>query len=145
MRTYFETNYKTARKVVEDLLIEEIIEKSFMNKYAGGENDNMAKTLLDIKDKLIELSKKKDEMSAFDRQKEIIEGFAGTTSSIKNLYFGKKENEQKVARIYNTIMLSEDKYSEKREALLEQLEFIRQSEKEAQRLLTSSCSPTCSA
>lgn len=137
VRTYFETNYKTTRKVVEDLLIEEIIEKSFMNKYAGGENDNMAKTLLDIKDKLIELSKKKDEMSAFDRQKEIIEGFAGTTSSIKNLYFGKKENEQKVARIYNTIMLSEDKYSEKREALLEQLEFIRQSEKEAQRLRDS--------
>ena len=30
VRTYFETNYKTARKVVEDLLIEEIIEKAYL-------------------------------------------------------------------------------------------------------------------
>jgi len=29
VRTYFETNYRTTRKVIEDLLIEEIIEKSF--------------------------------------------------------------------------------------------------------------------
>ena len=32
VRTYFESNYKTSRKVVEDLLIEEIIQKSFNNK-----------------------------------------------------------------------------------------------------------------
>ena len=32
VRTYFESNYRTSRKVVEDLLIEEIIEKSFNNK-----------------------------------------------------------------------------------------------------------------
>ena len=32
VRTYFETNYKTTRKVVEDLLIEEIIQKSFNNQ-----------------------------------------------------------------------------------------------------------------
>ena len=29
VRAYFETNYRTTRKVVEDLLIEEIIQKSF--------------------------------------------------------------------------------------------------------------------
>ena len=60
VRTYFETNYRTSRKVVEDLLIEEIIQKSFNNKLAVTDDEGkMAKTLLDIKDKLIELSKNK--------------------------------------------------------------------------------------
>ena len=65
VRTYFENNYKTTRKVVEDLLIEEIIEKSYNNrirKDSGADDEEMAKTLLDIKDKLIELSKRKSEM-----------------------------------------------------------------------------------
>lgn len=62
VRTYFETNYRTSRKVVEDLLIEEIIQKSFNNKLAVTDDEGkMAKTLLDIKDKLIELSKKTKE------------------------------------------------------------------------------------
>ena len=30
VRTYFESHYRTTRKVVEDLLIEEIIQKAFM-------------------------------------------------------------------------------------------------------------------
>ena len=60
VRTYFETHYKTTRKVIEDLLIEEIIEKAFLVKTEQSDvNEDMAKTLLDIKDKLVELSKKK--------------------------------------------------------------------------------------
>src|SRR5574344_1485713 len=49
VRTYFETNYKTTRKVVEDLLIEEIIQKSFKNRTVSEDADEtMAKTLMDI-------------------------------------------------------------------------------------------------
>lgn len=59
VRTYFESNYKTSRKVVEDLLIEEIIQKSFNNKLSVDNDEGMmAQTLMDIKDKLVELSKK---------------------------------------------------------------------------------------
>lgn len=89
VRTYFETNYKTTRKVVEDLLIEEIIEKSFVNKYSDENGkDNLAETLLNIKDKLLELSEKKEEINNYDRQIEIINGFAERVSSVKQLYKG---------------------------------------------------------
>ena len=63
VRTYFESNYKTSRKVVEDLLIEEIIQKSFNNKLSVDNDEGMmAQTLMDIKDKLVELSKKHSQL-----------------------------------------------------------------------------------
>ena len=68
VRTYFESNYKTTRKVVEDLLIEGIIEKSYNNKIRKGEEDDlqMAKTLLDIKSKIIELAGRREEINNYD-------------------------------------------------------------------------------
>lgn len=87
VRTYFENNYKTTRKVVEDLLIEEIIEKSFRNKYdSSDEEELLAKTLLNIKDKLIELSRKKDEINNFDRQNQAIDAFYQRINTIKAMY-----------------------------------------------------------
>lgn len=69
VRTYFENNYKTGRKVVEDLLIEEIIQKSFRNQIGSDTGEEgMARTLLDIKSRIIELSRRKEEINAFDRQ-----------------------------------------------------------------------------
>ena len=61
VRTYFENNYKTTRKVVEDLLIEEIIEKAFLVKTERDEDgsESMAKMLMDIKEQLTVLAKKK--------------------------------------------------------------------------------------
>ena len=50
-RTYFETNYRTTRKVVEDLLIEEIIQKSFRLRGGLESDDSMSKTLLEMKAK----------------------------------------------------------------------------------------------
>ena len=95
VRTYFETNYKTSRKVVEDLLIEEIIQKSFNNKL-GVENDEgeMAKTLLDIKDKLVELSKKRSEMNGYDNQVLAMCEFAKQILTFEDIY-SKKEQLQK--------------------------------------------------
>ena len=104
VRTYFETNYKTTRKVVEDLLIEEIIQKSFVNQTeTTGETDYMAKTLLDIKDKLLELSAKKEDIQSFDRQIEVIDGFTSRVQSIKQLYFGREDITESILKCFNTV------------------------------------------
>lgn len=134
VRTYFETNYRTTRKVVEDLLIEEIIQKSFVSKYGAVEEDTMAQTLLDIKDKLIELSQKKSRISDYDRQQEIIEAFIGRTAMVKNMYFDKDNLEGQVCRLYNTVSGKEEKYNEDKQALITKLEEIRESVKELSRL-----------
>lgn len=84
VRTYFENNYKTGRKVVEDLLIEEIIQKSFNNQIGNHtDDDSMAKTLLDIKDKIIELSRRKEEISTFDRQISLMQELSGQIIGFK--------------------------------------------------------------
>lgn len=95
VRTYFETNYKTSRKVVEDLLIEEIIQKSFNNRL-GVDNDEgkMAQTLMDIKDKLLELSKKHARISGYDSQMAVIENFAEYVGTFLEVY-DKKESLEK--------------------------------------------------
>lgn len=77
VRTYFETNYRTARKVVEDLLIAEIIQRSYHSRIGeSGREDDMAKTLVDIKDKLAELARKKEQISNYDRQIAALNGFS---------------------------------------------------------------------
>lgn len=103
VRTYFETHYKTTRKVVEDLLIEEIIEKAFLVKTEQNDvNEDMAKTLLDIKDKLVELSKKKSEIANYDRETELMHLLEGKVSSFLSLY----EEKDKVAGILADIYVT---------------------------------------
>ena len=98
VRTYFESNYKTTRKVVEDLLIEEIIQKSFQNRYNNrNEEDVMAKTLLDIKDKLLELSGRKEEIHNYDRQMELLDNFSDRIKGIRQLYVGMDALENELA------------------------------------------------
>lgn len=100
VRTYFENNYKTTRKVVEDLLIEEIIEKSYNNRIrkdsSSGDDEEMAKTLLDIKDKLIELSKRKGEMGRYDEQIALLEHFGGKLHDFTEVFSGRQEIELKL-------------------------------------------------
>ncbi len=103
VRTYFETNYKTARKVVEDLLIEEIIQKSFNNTVEEAGGDVMANTLMEIKDQLIELSKKKADISGFDFQTEALENFIERVESLKAVYAGREDLNESIARSYVTI------------------------------------------
>lgn len=103
VRTYFETHYKTTRKVVEDLLIEEIIEKAFLVKTEQNDvNEDMAKTLLDIKDKLVELSKKKSEIANYDKEMELMHLLEGRVSSFLELYEQKDKVERTLADIYVT-------------------------------------------
>ena len=102
VRTYFETNYKTTRKVVEDLLIEEILGTSFRRK-AGKEDteDTMSKTLLDMKDKLVELAKQKDAIKSFDRQEEVLAEFSSRVSLLGSVYQEQAEAKTQLNRIYN--------------------------------------------
>ena len=102
VRTYFESNYKTTRKVVEDLLIEEILGTSFRRK-AGKEDteDTMSKTLLDMKDKLVELAKQKDAMRSFDRQEEVLSEFSSRVELLGSVYGEQQEAKIQLNRIYN--------------------------------------------
>lgn len=103
VRTYFETHYKTTRKVVEDLLIEEIIEKAFLVKTEQNDvNEDMAKTLLDIKDKLVELSKKKSEIVNYDKETELMRLLESRMSSFLSLYEEKDKVAGTLADIYVT-------------------------------------------
>ena len=101
VRTYFESNYKTARKVVEDLLIEEIIEKAYLvkiNQESG--TDDMARTLLDIKDKLVELAKKKREITDYDHQTELLHVLEARISTFLELYETQKKQCDNIADVY---------------------------------------------
>ena len=102
VRTYFENNYKTTRKVVEDLLIEEIIEKSYNNRIrkdsTATDDEEMAQTLLDIKDKLIELSKRKSEIGRYDDQINLLEQFSAKLVGFKELFIARKDIENQLVQ-----------------------------------------------
>ncbi|MBR1816627.1 MAG: hypothetical protein IJ763_07995 [Lachnospiraceae bacterium] len=104
VRTFFENNYKTTRKVVEDLLIEEIIEKAFMVKTNrdDSQNESMAKLLMDIKGELTTLAKKKKDISNYDYQIELIEVLSDKVASFMNLYEEQDNLSKTLADIYVT-------------------------------------------
>lgn len=103
VRTYFETNYKTTRKVVEDLLIEEIIEKAYLVKTEqNADSEDMAKNLMDIKDKLMELTKKKRDIANFDRQMELIHVLEGRVTSFLSLFEQRDKMTGTIANVYVT-------------------------------------------
>ena len=104
VRTYFESNYKTSRKVVEDLLIEEIIQKSFNNKLSVDNDEGMmAQTLMDIKDKLVELSKKHSQLGAYDSQIAAIDIFKEYLSTYEAFYNRKEEIEK---QLYDLLLVA---------------------------------------
>ena len=105
VRTYFETNYRTTRKVVEDLLIEEIIEKSFYHKTGTDrETGEMANTLLDLKDQLVLLSQKKNEIHYYDRQRALLSEFSSRVGSLQGMYAKKQGLEEQLVKTYNTTL-----------------------------------------
>lgn len=110
VRTYFESNYKTSRKVVEDLLIEEIIQKSFNNKLSVDNDEGMmAQTLMDIKDKLVELSKKHSQLGAYDSQIAAIDSFKEYLSTYEAFYNRKEEVEKQLYDLLLAAMSESDK------------------------------------
>ena len=136
VRTYFETNYKTTRKVVEDMFIDEIIRKSFRNKILSeqaAEEDPMAQTLIDIKDKLVELSKKKSDIQNYDRQTEVLLGFAGQTNGLEAAYTGREDSEKALLSVYGSICGIRDKELKERETLADRRLSLLEREKEVKR------------
>lgn len=122
VRTYFETRYKTTRKVVEDLLIEEIIQKSFQNKIGGDDKtQEIAQTLLDIKDKLMELSRKKSEIAHYDLQMETLSSFIQRLHNLKGVYQQKTGLEDELVKTYHTAV-SRQKFKEEQLAKGKELE-----------------------
>ncbi|WP_291636407.1 hypothetical protein, partial [Clostridium sp.] len=125
VRGYFEQNYRTSRKVVEDLLIEKIIQKAFMLKTNKlNDEEDMAKTLLDIKDKIIELSKKKSEISKFDRQSNVVQDFINRTNTLHDVYEDKKKIEDDIVKTYNTVQKSISSKYEEQNTLEEEINCI---------------------
>ena len=111
VRTYFESNYRTTRKVVEDLLIEEIIEKSYNNRIRGGNGDDeMSKTLLEIKDKLLELAKRREEMENYDNELKLISDFSAKVSDFGDVFERREEGKNK---LFEYLLMARAQVSEK--------------------------------
>ena len=119
VRTYFETHYRTTRKVVEDLLIEEIIEKAFLVKTGQSDvSEDMARTLLEIRDKLVELSRKKSEIANFDKETELMHLLESRVSSFLSLY----EERDKVAGTLANLYVTGETLSQQSEEEIARLE-----------------------
>ncbi|MGV8980774.1 hypothetical protein [Clostridium sp.] len=134
VRGYFEQNYKTARKIVEDLLIEKIIQKAFMAKTSKvNDEEDMAKTLLDIKDKILELSKKKSEISKFDRQSDVVKDFVKRTNTLLEIYEEKDKIEDVIVKTYNTLDNNIESKYEQQNILEEEINSINKEDVEIEK------------
>lgn len=131
VRTYFETNYRTTRKVVEDLLIEEIIEKSFYRKTGTDQQAaGMAGTLLELKDQLVLLSRKKSEMHYYDRQIGLLVEFASRVGSLQGMYRKKQGLEEQLVKTYHTTLKRREQKEHAHEVLTEKTENIKTQKQE---------------
>lgn len=134
VRTYFENNYKTTRRVVEDLLIEEIIEKAFMVKTQREETGDaaMAKMLMDIREQLTILSKKKKDIAGFDHQIELIGVLSDKVGSFMDLY----EEQSRLEKLMADICVTGEEFARGDEEKMEELARQRdekRAQKESQR------------
>ena len=105
VRAYFENNYKTTRKVIEDLLIEEIIDKAFLVRTNKDEENGsgMARLLISIREQLKSLAEKKRDIVSYDHQASLIQLLFDRVRSFEGLYREKDEIEQALADIYVTV------------------------------------------
>ena len=138
VRTYFETNYKTTRKVVEDLLIEEIIEKAYQTK-TERESDKTESTvnlLMTIQDELRTLAEKKRDIQMYDHEKELLQLLIDRIESFMDLYQQQDDIATECASLYAAIKKEMENYEDK-------LEELRQSTSDAQ-VYIDSCLETLS-
>lgn len=136
VRTYFETNYRTSRKVVEDLLIEEIIQKAY-NLKTGKEKDTeeLAQTLLEIREQLVELSEKKQKIADYDRQTEVIAGFLKKFEPLMQLFELRRDAEEETSVFYHLLLKEEERIRELAENLELELGSMRGKKEDAERKL----------
>ena len=133
VRTYFETNFRTTRKIIEDLLIEEIIEKAYAVKTsAEGGTGNTANLLMTIQEELKTLAEKKKRISDYDHEKELIELLSDRIEGYAGLLREKEKCAAGFADIYRTIEQEKQTADEElmrlekeRDELLKQKERLR--------------------
>jgi hypothetical protein len=134
VRTYFENTYKTTRKVVEDLFIEEIIQKAFIGKTEGDKED-MAQTLMAIREKLLELSKKRQEIASYDKQAEAMEVFRGRIESLVTLYQNEDKFRYDLVKTYHGLLLALKQQERQLEATSKEQAFTKKHIEEIARKL----------
>ncbi|MBQ2054267.1 MAG: hypothetical protein II492_04680, partial [Eubacterium sp.] len=119
VRTYFETNYKTTRRVIEDLLIEEIIEKAYMTKTERetGKTENTVSLLMTIQEELKSLAEKKKGIQTYDHEQELVKLLVDRIDSFMALY----TEQEDTAKAAGQILVNLNKEKEGREARLEAL------------------------
>ena len=119
VRTYFESNYKTTRRVIEDLLIEEIIEKAYMTKTERetGKTENTVSLLMTIQEELKSLAEKKKGIQTYDHEQELVKLLVDRIDSFMELY----SEQEETAKAAGQILVTLNKEKEGREARLESL------------------------
>ncbi|MCR5542733.1 MAG: hypothetical protein K6F55_01165 [Eubacterium sp.] len=115
VRTYFETNYKTTRRVIEDLLIEEIIEKAYLAK-TDRETDKTESTvslLMTIQEELKVLAEKKRGIQVYDHEQELIQLLIDRIESFMELYREQEGLAQECGKVYVTLESEKEKREER--------------------------------
>lgn len=128
VRTYFETNYRTTRKVVEDLLIEEIIEKAYLVKTEQDEaqDRSAAALLLSIRQQLKELAEKKRDIANYDHEAELIRLLGDRIRSFSGLYEERDGLLRSIGDIYMTLDAARAGREQKAEMLQQAVEQAEQ-------------------
>ncbi len=124
VRTYFETNYRTTRKVVEDLLIEEIIEKAYLVKTEQEESQehSAAALLMSIREQLRQLAEKKRDIANFDHEAELIALLRDRIESFSGLYAERAEFLKGIGDVYLTLDAARARREEQAETLQKEVE-----------------------
>ena len=105
VRTYFESNYKTTRRVIEDLLIEEIIEKAYQAK-TDRESDKTESTvslLMTIQEELKSLAEKKKDIQRYDHEQELVQLLIDRIQSFMELYKEQEATAEQCGRVLVTL------------------------------------------
>ncbi len=127
VRTYFETNYRTTRKVVEDLLIEEIIEKAYLTKTEQeNQQDASARLLMSIREQLRTLAEKKKDIHVFDHEAELIRLLSDRIQSFTGLYLEREKAKQAIGSIYLTLDRKNTEYKGELDRLQEVVDRAEQ-------------------
>ena len=105
VRTYFETNYKTTRRVIEDLLIEEIIEKAYVAKTAreSDKTESTVSLLMTIQEELKSLAEKKKGIATYDHEQELVQLLIDRIESFMELYGSQQDAARECGRILITL------------------------------------------
>ena len=128
VRTYFESNYKTTRRVIEDLLIEEIIEKAYQTKTRRetDKTDSTVSLLMTIQDELRELAEKKKGIELYDHEQELVQMLIDRIQSFMELYNEQESAAKECGRVLVTLEKEKEGREEKLEKLGKELEEGRE-------------------